>query len=161
MVYGLASKHFGITNLFPFQLEAISTAVSGCDSLVIQPTGKGKSLCYQLVALQQRKLVFVFVPTLALMYDQVLHLNAKGIPAVALGRMVIALIALVSTQEHALCTLQPSTFMVPLVSAVGDLNCYSNWQMKDELGLLPLMRHTFSSNGITSGTQLHVWIDIS
>lgn len=85
MVYGLASKYFGITNLFPFQLEAVSTALSGCDSLVIQPTGKGKSLCYQLVALQQKKLVLVFTPTLALMYDQVLHLSDKGIPAIALG----------------------------------------------------------------------------
>lgn len=85
MVYGLASKHFGITNLFPFQLGAVSTAISGRDSLVIQPTGKGKSLCYQLVALQQKKLVFVFVPTLALMYDQVSHLQAKGIAAAALG----------------------------------------------------------------------------
>ena len=39
---------------------------NGHYSLVIQPTAKGKSLCYQLVALQQKKLVFVFVPTLAL-----------------------------------------------------------------------------------------------
>jgi len=85
LVYGLASKHFGISNLYPFQLRAVSTTVSGRDSLVIQPTGKGKSLCYQLMALQQKKLAVVFVPTLALMYDQVLHLQAKGIAAAALG----------------------------------------------------------------------------
>lgn len=85
MIYGLASKHFGITNLHPFQLQAVSTAISGHDSLVIQSTGKGKSLCYQLVALQRKQLVFVFVPTLALMYDQVLHLQAKGVAAAALG----------------------------------------------------------------------------
>ena len=63
----------------------MSTAISGRDSLVIQPTGKGKSLCFQLVALQKKALVYVFVPTLALMYDQVSHLQTKGIAAVALG----------------------------------------------------------------------------
>ena len=84
LFYGLASKHFGISNLYPFHLQAVSTTVSGRDGLVIQATGKGKSLCYQLVALQQKKLAFVFVPTLALMYDQVLHLQAKGIAAAAL-----------------------------------------------------------------------------
>jgi len=39
MVYGLASKHF-ISRLYPFQLRAVSTTVSGCDRLVIQLTGK-------------------------------------------------------------------------------------------------------------------------
>ena len=57
----LASEQFSISNLYPFQLWAVSTTVSGRDSLVIQPTRKGKSLCYQPVALQQNKLVFVFV----------------------------------------------------------------------------------------------------
>lgn len=66
MIFGLASKHFEISNIFPFQLGAVSAAISGCDSLVIQPTGKGKSLCFQLVALQKKQLVLVFVPTLAL-----------------------------------------------------------------------------------------------
>ena len=37
------------------------------------------------MALQQKKLAVVFIPTLALMYDQVLHLQAKGIAAAALG----------------------------------------------------------------------------
>ena len=53
--------------------------------MVIQLTGKGKSLCYQLVALQQKKIVFVFVPTLSLMYVQVTQLQAKDIPATAFG----------------------------------------------------------------------------
>ena len=85
MILGLASKYFGLSNIHPFQHGAVSTAISGRDSLVIQPTGKGKSLCFQLVALQKKALIFVFVPTLALMYDQVSQLHTKGIPAIALG----------------------------------------------------------------------------
>ena len=85
LLYGLASKYFCITKLHDFQLKAASKAIDDLDSLVIQPTGKGKSLCYQLVALQQKKIVFVFVPTLSLMYDQVTHLQAKNIPAIAFG----------------------------------------------------------------------------
>ncbi len=85
MLYGLASKHFDVSKLHPFQAGSVLKAISGNDTLIIQPTGKGKSLCYQLVALQQKKIVFVFTPTLALMYDQVMHLQAKGIPSIALG----------------------------------------------------------------------------
>ena len=85
MIFGLASKHFGITNIHPFQLGAVSAAISGRDSLVIQPTGKGKSLCYQLVTVHKKQLVLVFVPTLALMYDQTLNLSTKGIAAITLG----------------------------------------------------------------------------
>ena len=54
-------------------------------TLVIQPTGKGKSLCYQLVALQSKKQVFVFTPTIALMHDQAKQLQSIGISAVVLG----------------------------------------------------------------------------
>ena len=52
---------------------------------MIQPTGKGKSLCYQLVALQTKQLVLVFTPTIALMQDQVKQLQSKDIPAIVLG----------------------------------------------------------------------------
>ena len=64
----------------------MKAALSGSDSIIVQPTGSGKSLCYQLVALQAKKLVLVFTPTLSLMYDQVKQLQNKGIPAIALDR---------------------------------------------------------------------------
>ena len=57
LLYGLASKNYGITLPHPFQLEAAENAIRSCNTLVIQTTGKGKSLCYQLVALQSKKQV--------------------------------------------------------------------------------------------------------
>lgn len=85
MLYGLASRFYGITMLRPFQLEAATTALHDRDSIIVQPTGCGKSLCYQLVSLQSKKIVFVFTPTIALIYDQVRQLQNRGIPALALG----------------------------------------------------------------------------
>jgi superfamily II DNA helicase RecQ len=85
LLYGLASKNYGITSPYPFQLEAAEKAIRSCNTLVIQPTGKGKSLCYQLVALQSKKQVFVFTPTIALMHDQAKQLQSRGISAIVLG----------------------------------------------------------------------------
>jgi superfamily II DNA helicase RecQ len=47
----LAEKYWGFKTLRPLQEEAIKTVLKGQDSLVILPTGGGKSLCYQLPAL--------------------------------------------------------------------------------------------------------------
>ena len=85
MLYGLASRFYGITMLRPFQLEAAATALRDRDSIIVQPTGCGKSLCYQLVSLQSKKIVFVFTPTVALIHDQVRQLKNREIPAIALG----------------------------------------------------------------------------
>ena len=87
MLYGLASRFYGITMLRPFQLEAAAAATALCDrdSIIVQPTGCGKSLCYQLVSLQSKKIVFVFTPTVALIHDQVRQLKNREIPAIALG----------------------------------------------------------------------------
>ena len=76
---------YGITSPHPFQLEVAEKAINYSNTIVIQPTGKGKSLCYQLVALQSKRLVLVFTPTIALMQDQAKQLELKGIPAVVLG----------------------------------------------------------------------------
>ena len=85
MLYGLASRFYGITMLWPFQLEAATAALRDRDSIIVQPTGCGKSLCYQLVSLHSKKMVSVFKPTVALMYDQVRQLQNRGIPTIALG----------------------------------------------------------------------------
>ena len=85
LLYGLASKKYGITSPHPFQLEVAEKALYCCNAIVIQPIGKGKSLCYQLVALQSKKTVFVFTPMIALMQDQAKQLKAKEIPSAVLG----------------------------------------------------------------------------
>ena len=84
LLYGLASRYYGISNLQEFQKEAAKAAIFGKDCIVVQPTGSGKSICYQLIALLSKKLAIVFTPTVALMYDQVQQLRSRGITAVVL-----------------------------------------------------------------------------
>jgi ATP-dependent DNA helicase RecQ len=60
--------------------------LQGRDCLAVLPTGAGKSLCYQLPALVREGLVLVVSPLVALMEDQVLHLQRRGIPAACLHR---------------------------------------------------------------------------
>lgn len=75
---------FGLDAFRIGQREIIFDALSGKDVLAILPTGGGKSLCYQLPAMAQQKLVIVISPLIALMKDQVASLQKKGIPAGAL-----------------------------------------------------------------------------
>jgi ATP-dependent DNA helicase RecQ len=74
-------KHWGFESLRPLQLEAMTAAVEGRDSLVVLPTGGGKSLCYQAPALLSDRLTVVVSPLISLMKDQVDRLLGRGIPA--------------------------------------------------------------------------------
>ncbi|MBL9076782.1 MAG: DNA helicase RecQ [Planctomycetes bacterium] len=76
-------RWFGFDSLRPLQREAIDAALDGRDALVVLPTGGGKSLCYQLPALVQDRLVVVVSPLIALMQDQVAGLRLQGVPAAA------------------------------------------------------------------------------
>ncbi len=80
-VLGLAESLFGVRAYRPLQAEAIEAALAGRDSLVVMPTGGGKSLCYQLPALVNVGPTVVVSPLIALMKDQVDRLQARGIPA--------------------------------------------------------------------------------
>ena len=77
----VVKKHWGYTTLRPLQHEAMTAAVNGRDSLVVLPTGGGKSLCYQAPVLVSEKLTVVVSPLIALMKDQVDQLIMRGIPA--------------------------------------------------------------------------------
>ena len=78
------SRWWGFDHLRPLQSEAIKAALEGRDSLVVMPTGGGKSLCYQLPPLVGESTDVVISPLVALMKDQVDALEAIGYPAAAL-----------------------------------------------------------------------------
>ncbi len=68
------------------QWDIISHALDGGDSIVLMPTGGGKSLCYQIPGLMsQEGFAIVISPLLALMNDQIDALQQNGIPALALN----------------------------------------------------------------------------
>jgi RecQ family ATP-dependent DNA helicase len=70
----------GFEHWRPGQKEAVEAALAGRDSLIVMPTGGGKSLCYQLPGLATEELTIVVSPLIALMNDQWQRLNAAGHP---------------------------------------------------------------------------------
>ena len=74
-------ERFGLEEFRPGQREAVQAALESRDSLVVMPTGGGKSLCYQLPALADRGLVVVVSPLIALMADQLRRLKDAGVQA--------------------------------------------------------------------------------
>jgi ATP-dependent DNA helicase RecQ len=73
--------HFGLHEFRPGQREAVAAALAGRDSLVVMPTGGGKSLCYQLPGIASDALTVVVSPLIALMADQYRRLVLDGHPA--------------------------------------------------------------------------------
>jgi len=78
-------KYFGFEHFREPQNRVVETILSGRDTLVVMPTGGGKSLCYQLPALMLPNLTVVVSPLIALMKDQVDALHARGIAAACLN----------------------------------------------------------------------------
>jgi ATP-dependent DNA helicase RecQ len=77
--------HLGYDGFRPGQREPVEAALAGRDSLVVMPTGGGKSLCYQLPGLASEALTIVVSPLIALMADQWRRLAADGHPAVMIA----------------------------------------------------------------------------
>src|SRR3982750_102295 len=74
-------KSFGYDKFRPGQEAAVTAVLAGRDTVVVLPTGGGKSLCFQVPALLMPGLTVVVSPLISLMKDQVDALTARGLPA--------------------------------------------------------------------------------
>ncbi len=138
----ILKKYFGYSSFRNGQENIVNAAISGKDSLVLMPTGGGKSICYQVPALALPGCAIVISPLIALMNDQVLSLQANGIPAVAIhsnqdeytnrenirkaSKGEIKLIYISPERLLADLDMLSSTIRVSLI-AIDEAHCISQW----------------------------------
>jgi ATP-dependent DNA helicase RecQ len=80
-VQAMLKHYWGYEQFRPPQAEVVQSLLNRHDSLIVLPTGAGKSLCFQLPALLQQGLTLVISPLLALMENQVAELRQRQLPA--------------------------------------------------------------------------------
>lgn len=135
-------KYWGYETFRPLQKQAVETVLAGRDTMVILPTGGGKSLCYQLPAACDIGLVLVISPLIALMNDQVAAACASGISAGALHSQVsdsekIRIYNELRSRELKLLYVSPERLVTggvfdlmpdkPGLFAVDEAHCVSHW----------------------------------
>ena len=171
-VLGEIRRIWGFDTLRPLQADAIAAGIAGRDSLLVMPTGGGKSLCYQVpplaAALAGDARIDVCVsPLIALMKDQVDGLRSNGHPAAALHSGMTAderdaVRRAVRAGEVRLLFVSPERLLAPgfdtwlgsvgvRAIAVDEAHCISQWghDFRPEYRQLARLRESFP------GTSLH------
>jgi ATP-dependent DNA helicase RecQ len=169
----ILQSHFGYST-FRLQQEAIINAVlQKKDTLVLMPTGGGKSLCYQIPALAMDGLTVVISPLIALMKDQVDALRLNGISAAFLNSTQNyveqnSILRKANSKEIKLLYLAPesvflkkiSSFNVSLI-AIDEAHCISHWghdfrpeylqlaQLKRTMPHVPIIALTATADRLT------------
>jgi ATP-dependent DNA helicase RecQ len=140
----LIAQHWGFRELRPLQEQAMRAVLERRDSLVVMPTGGGKSLCFQAPALSRADEVTVVVsPLIALMKDQVDSLRTVGVPAVhidsslsddqrrdAAGQLRARKSPLLFVSPERLIMSSFQTFLQELgvkTFAIDEAHCISHW----------------------------------
>ena len=163
-------KYWGYDSFRPLQAEAMQAVVEHRDSVVVLPTGGGKSICFQAPAVTMPGLAVVVSPLISLMKDQVDALRECGIPAACVNssqpaserqRIATAIrrgeLKLLYVAPERLCTDKMLDFLkdanVAFI-AIDEAHCISAWghDFRPEYRMLRQLREHFPNVGVHAYT---------
>ncbi len=181
--YEILQHTYGYESYRGEQEQIIDAAIAGSDSLVLMPTGGGKSLCYQIPAMVRPGIGLVVSPLIALMQDQVSALQQLGIRAAFLNSTLSAqesrnVAAAMHQGEMDMLYIAPERllqsgtlewllgFKISLI-AIDEAHCVSQWghdfrkdylllnQLKDAFPDVPRMALTATATARTKTEIVH------
>lgn len=173
-IKALLQQYWNHTAFRPLQEEVIGTVLEDRDAFALLPTGGGKSLCYQLPAIAREGFCLVVSPLIALMQDQVMQLDKKGIAAAFVhsgmnARQVDAVLYQAAAGDLKLLYVAPERLQTAAFEqympdfglnliAVDEAHCISQWghdfrpayrrigQLRDSFPGVPVLALTASAN---------------
>lgn len=163
-------QYFGYDNFRPMQAEIIENITKGKDTVVIMPTGGGKSVCFQVPALVLAGTCIVVSPLIALMKDQVDALQANGIAAAYLNSSQLMAeqavieksaldgeLKLLYISPEKLLTSSTITFLKNLkinLFAIDEAHCISSWghDFRPEYTQLKMLKQHFPTTPVVALT---------
>lgn len=169
-VQDAVAKVWGYSSLRELQGPAIELSLQGRDSLVVLPTGGGKSLCYQAPAICMEGLTLVVSPLISLMKDQVDSLRATGIAAAYINSTLTIserreVANQIRNRELKLVYVSPERLLADAtisffvnnglsMIAVDEAHCISSWghDFRPEYRGLGVLRERFPNIGIHAYT---------
>jgi len=169
-ILGVVRRYWGFDRLRPLQEQAIRAGLEQRDSVVVMPTGGGKSLCYQVPPALAERTDIVISPLISLMKDQVDGLRACGYPAAALYSGMDATAVreterAIAAGQYRLVFVAPERLLTPrflqLVArldvrafAVDEAHCISHWghDFRPEYRQLAALRARFPRASIHAYT---------
>lgn len=166
----ILKQTWGYDEFLPLQEQAIQATLCGRDSLVVMPTGGGKSICYQIPAIAKESLTVVVSPLISLMKDQVDTLRGLGVPAAALNSSISH-----GSQQETLRQLQAGELRLLYVAperlltggvldllqrtlpsqfAIDEAHCISSWghDFRPEYRLLAQLKERFPGSPLSAYT---------
>ncbi|MDB5348165.1 MAG: ATP-dependent helicase RecQ [Schlesneria sp.] len=163
-------RYWGYDSFRPLQAEAMQAVVEHRDSLVVMPTGGGKSICFQAPAVTMPGIAIVVSPLISLMKDQVDTLRECGISAACVNsaqtaaeRQQIAAdvrsgnLKLLYVAPERLCTQKMLDFLADVevsLIAIDEAHCISAWghDFRPEYRMLRQLRSRFPKVGVHAYT---------